>query len=391
MIVAAASQLSWYLTRGAGFLALIALTGSVLLGILSAQRWSPNRDAKVRYAALHQTVALLGLAGLSVHIATAVADPFTHLGIATVVDPLHRSYRPLWLGIGVLASDIFIAVIITSLLRHRLGFRSWKYVHLSSYLIWAMAMVHGLGTGSDTRFLGFDLVYILSLASVIVALWSRVLTKLSGPKLARYGVYGATALFPAILISWALQGPLKPTWASSFTSAKVIPKSINATPTAFEMVNVSIAGSIFGVTQKIPSGGFVIAGGFSSQPAAEFQVDYLGTVKAGIVSATQVLVYVGTSADPRMYSGSASYYTPNFVSAQVANAKGQKLYLQLDLGMANAHKLYGAGLLTSSPQQLPVLPAALPQKVVTIVEKVPVVQQVPVYVSASSGSSGGDN
>src|SRR5260370_41126032 len=56
----------------------------------------------------------------------------------------------MWLGLGAVAFDLMLALTVTSLLRTRLSYRSWRLVHWGSYLAWPVAVLHGLGTGSDT-------------------------------------------------------------------------------------------------------------------------------------------------------------------------------------------------------------------------------------------------
>ena len=60
-----------------------------------------------------------------------------------------RRYRPLWLGLGALALDLLIALVVTSLVRARLGLRAWRAVHWVAYACWPVALLHGLGTGTD--------------------------------------------------------------------------------------------------------------------------------------------------------------------------------------------------------------------------------------------------
>ena len=82
-----------------------------------------------------------------------------------MVIPFISAYRPLWLGLGTIAFDLMIALTVTSLLRTRISYRSWHLVHWSSYLCWPVAVLHGLGTGSDTQ-----VTWVLGLTVGCVAL-----------------------------------------------------------------------------------------------------------------------------------------------------------------------------------------------------------------------------
>jgi len=85
--------------------------------------------------------------------------------------PFLGAYRPLWQGLGTVAFDVLIVVIISSLLRRRLGLRIFRVVHWTTYLLWPIAMAHSLGNGTDTGrawFLAFAGVCALMVAGTLV-------------------------------------------------------------------------------------------------------------------------------------------------------------------------------------------------------------------------------
>ena len=151
MIAAAGPSALWYLTRGTGLVTLLLLTASVVLGVLQVLRWSPPGSPRFVVVTLHRAISLLVVVLLSVHVLTAVLDRFAPIRLVDAVLPFAGAYRPLWLGLGALAFDLLIALTVTSLLRRRLGLRAWRGVHWLAYACWPVALVHGWGTGSDTR------------------------------------------------------------------------------------------------------------------------------------------------------------------------------------------------------------------------------------------------
>src|SRR5262249_4464448 len=64
--------------------------------------------------------------------------------------PFTGSYRPLGVGLGVVAFDLLAALVITSLLRQHIGYQAWRAVHWTAYACWPFAMLHGLAAGTDT-------------------------------------------------------------------------------------------------------------------------------------------------------------------------------------------------------------------------------------------------
>jgi len=139
----------WYATRGAGIVSLVLFTVVVALGVLSAIRWQTRAWPRFMTAGLHRNLALLSVVFLVIHIVTAVVDPFTALGPLTALVPFSSPYRRLWLGLGVVAFDLLLAIVVTSLIRVRLGQRIWRAVHWLAYAAWPVALLHGIGTGSD--------------------------------------------------------------------------------------------------------------------------------------------------------------------------------------------------------------------------------------------------
>jgi len=96
-------------------------------------------------------LALFCVAFLGLHVATAIADPYVRIGWAATVLPLASPYRTLAIGLGALAVDLGGTVLVTSLVRRRLGYRAWRAVHWLAYLAWPAAFAHAVTAGSELR------------------------------------------------------------------------------------------------------------------------------------------------------------------------------------------------------------------------------------------------
>ena len=142
-------QLLWFSTRGAGIVSLLLSIMVVCLGLLTAARWQATGWPRFLTAELHRSVALVSVVFVALHVVTAILDPFTSLGVLAAIVPLASSYRPAAVGLGVISLDLFIAVIVTSLLRERIGLRVWRTVHWVAYAAWPLAILHALTAGSD--------------------------------------------------------------------------------------------------------------------------------------------------------------------------------------------------------------------------------------------------
>jgi sulfoxide reductase heme-binding subunit YedZ len=139
----------WYATRAAGVITLILLTAGMILGILNAGRFATRRWPRFLVQGLHRNLSLLALAFLAVHVGTTVIDTYTSIGLQAAFVPFVSSYKRFWLGLGAVACDLLVTLLITSLLRQRIGHRLWRVVHWAGYLCWPVAVAHGLGAGTD--------------------------------------------------------------------------------------------------------------------------------------------------------------------------------------------------------------------------------------------------
>jgi sulfoxide reductase heme-binding subunit YedZ len=141
-------QWLWFISRGSGLVLLVLFTVVLALGTATRLGWAPRRWPRFAVAELHRTLALFTVALLGLHAATAIADPYVSIGWAATVLPFLSPYRTAAIGLGTLAVDLGAAVLLTSVLRHRLGFRSWRAVHWLAYLAWPAAFGHALSAAT---------------------------------------------------------------------------------------------------------------------------------------------------------------------------------------------------------------------------------------------------
>jgi sulfoxide reductase heme-binding subunit YedZ len=168
-------QVLWYTTRGAGAVSLILLSAVVVLGLLARLRVETRGWPRFLSAAVHGDLALMTLFFLMLHIVTAVVDPFTHLGLVAAVVPFGSYYRTLWLGLGTIAFELLLAIVATSLLRHHIGARTWRAIHWLAYASWPVAVLHGIGTGTDNTASWMVAIDLVCVASVLGAAGWRML------------------------------------------------------------------------------------------------------------------------------------------------------------------------------------------------------------------------
>lgn len=157
----------WYLNRSTGLVVLLLLTITSVLGVLSTGQGGRLVPRFVGQA-LHRNLALWSVALLVLHVTTAVVDTYVDIRWWQVVVPwAGATYMPLWLGLGTLAFDLIVLVVLTSLVRTRMRHRAWRLVHLLSYAAWGVAVAHGLGIGTDLRQAGWERSAVYSSVALV--------------------------------------------------------------------------------------------------------------------------------------------------------------------------------------------------------------------------------
>jgi methionine sulfoxide reductase heme-binding subunit len=307
VLAAGGSKALWFATRGAGIVALLLLTATVVLGVAGAVRLRSDRLPRFVVAGLHRNLTLLALAVLCVHIGTAVADTYAPLGVKDVFIPFVSVYRPLWLGLGTLAFDLLLALTITSLLRVRIGFRRWKQLHWLAYASWPVALVHGLGTGSDARFGWIQAVAAVCALAVMAAVFLRL-----GPPASwrwREAALGGLALLVTLAGAvWYVGGPGSPGWAARA-----------GTPATLLASNASARR-----TTSVPT---------STLPPAPFQVQFTGRLKQSSRAGQLLIDISGTTAGGapgRLWVRLEGTPWPNEYVGTVVGLQGTHLALSLN-------------------------------------------------------------
>ena len=264
--VATATSPLWFATRATGILALVLLTGTVLLGIMTSVRFASPAWPRFVTVSLHRNLSLLTITFTGLHVLTTITDPFAAIGPLSVVIPFTSGYRRIWLGFGAIAFDLLLAVLVTSLLRTRISPRLWRLVHWAGYACWPVALVHGLGTGTDG---GARWVLAVSAACALAVLAAGAWRLTVGwPAHAGIRVTAAAGAIAVVLATagWAWAGPLKPGWARrAGTPSSLLARSAGngAAPSA------QTAG---------PGGGNTVRSGSDVFPALPFQAQLTGTV-----------------------------------------------------------------------------------------------------------------
>jgi hypothetical protein len=157
----------WYLSRAAGMVSLALLTVSSVLGLLVAARVSTRRWPRFVIEGLHRSSACVAVAFVLAHVTAILFDAYVPIGVLNLVVPFTSATLTIWTGLAAIAFDLLLIVLVSSLLRTRIGPRLWRLLHATTYLIWPVAAMHALGAGSDRPWV-VGLV-VVGLVAILVA------------------------------------------------------------------------------------------------------------------------------------------------------------------------------------------------------------------------------
>lgn len=342
----------WYLARSTGVVALVLLTVSVVLGILGAARFSvAPRWPRFAIDSLHRDVSLLVVVLIVLHVVTSVLDGFAPISLIDGLVPFRSPYRPLWLGLGALSFDLVLALVVTSLVRRRLGYQTWRAVHWLAYVSWPIAILHGLGTGTDVKAAWSIALTVACLAAVLAALVVRLRPAHAPNPGLRAGATVLAVAAPIGMIAFAIQGPLKKGWARrAGTPAKLLgavhhggaavtrPTTPVATsaPAASPLERAFSANLSGSVAQTNAPGGAIVELGLRLEGAATGQLRIrLGgaPLSGGGLSLTGSQVDLTGPGLPSALGGKVLSLDGNRFVARVSDVRGRAMELRADLSI----------------------------------------------------------
>ncbi len=288
------------------------------------------------------------------HIATAVADSFAPIRLVDAFVPFAGAYRPIWLGLGTVASDLLVALVVTSLLRERIGYRVWRGVHWAAYASWPIALVHGLGTGSDTRARWAVLVNVTCLAIVLTAVLVRI-----GWTRTTSGARRAVAALGSLVLAagttaWMLAEPMRPGWARKAGTPSALLASapaVGSPPAAPRSASVTAIPMPFtsatrgSLRRSTGADGLATVTIDTRLPAAHdarLRVVIAGTaLSGGGVSMQRSTVQLGLDGAPNLYRGAVAALDGTSVRASVRAPGGARAVLVMDFSIDRANVVTG--------------------------------------------------
>lgn len=164
----------WAFGRSSGIVDLMLLTISVISGILTRSGHPLPGIPRFALSIVHRNASLLAVVFLVLHVATLVLDPFARLKLIDLVVPFLGAEQPFWLGLGTVALDLLVAVVVTALLQRSIGTKAFRAFHWLAYAMWPVAMLHSVFDGTDGTDAWFIALSLIATAVVIAAVSWRL-------------------------------------------------------------------------------------------------------------------------------------------------------------------------------------------------------------------------
>jgi hypothetical protein len=273
-------------------------------------------------------------------VVTSLLDGFAPITVVDVFIPFVSAYRPVWLGFGAVAFDLLLALVITSMLRRRFGYRLWRLTHWTAYACWPIALLHTFGTGSDVKFGWLLAISAICAALVIAAVLVRAAVGWPSRIGVRLTAILACVAVPLALIVWLPSGPLAKGWAKQAGTPSYLLVSNTSATSAQSAANTggppSFTAQVTGTVRQGEStdGQAIVDLSMTAngQRLDALDIRIIGqALQGGGVQMTRSRVTLGSSANPTEYTGSITSLQGTDVTARLRNSSGSVVGLAAQL------------------------------------------------------------
>jgi sulfoxide reductase heme-binding subunit YedZ len=124
---------------------------------------------------VHRFATGLAYGFLWLHLLSLAADPTVQFGPRALFAPFAAPWREPWTGLGVLAGWLTMVIGASFGVRRLIGYRAWRALHWLAFPQYWLALLHGLGAGSDTNAAWARALYLVTGMVVVCLISYRVL------------------------------------------------------------------------------------------------------------------------------------------------------------------------------------------------------------------------
>jgi predicted ferric reductase len=151
-LLGASPKAYWYLSRATALAAYVLVWFSMVLGVTITNKLARVWPGGPAAFDLHQHTSLLGLAFGLFHALILMGDKYIGYSLRQVLIPFASgAYRPVWVGLGQVGFYLLAIVAFSFYVRGRIGTRTWRVIHYISFLVFGLALSHGIWSGTDSN------------------------------------------------------------------------------------------------------------------------------------------------------------------------------------------------------------------------------------------------
>ncbi|MCA0756160.1 ferric reductase [Paenibacillus sp. N4] len=171
---------TWQLARIFGIASYLLLFGGMALGMLYGYPFVKGAMKATVYK-FHLRLTNGGTVLALAHAAILLIDTYTPFTWQEVLIPFTSENHPFLFGIGTLSLYGMLLLLFTSDFRQLLSRKLWLSIHLLSYPIFLLALVHGFFGGTDSGLPAIKYMYGATLAVTLLLACGRGLVRKAGP------------------------------------------------------------------------------------------------------------------------------------------------------------------------------------------------------------------
>lgn len=176
MPIVQGSQAFWFLARAGGIVSYLLLWLATCWGMIMSSKVLKGYLNSAWAFSLHEFLPILGIVFAALHALVILGDTYINFNIWQLLIPFTSTYEPFWTGLGSLAFYMFLALIISFYVRPKIGQKSWRAFHYTSYLAFLLAALHGLMAGSDSGTVLMRALYLATGSVTLFLIYYRLLT-----------------------------------------------------------------------------------------------------------------------------------------------------------------------------------------------------------------------
>jgi hypothetical protein len=176
------SPVTWYLTRSAAIVLYLLLWLAVVTGLGLTTDLLAGMSRRSAMFSIHAFAVELAYGFLALHLLSLAADPTVRFGPRELLVPFATRWHEPWTGLGVIAAGLTVIIGASFSAKRVIGQCVWRALHGLTFPLYALALAHGIGAGSDAPSLWLQAVYLATAAVVLLCTLYRLLRRGSRPR-----------------------------------------------------------------------------------------------------------------------------------------------------------------------------------------------------------------